>query len=97
MHHGGPVPTAILVWRGFRAACASVEPFGAVLAAGISSWFAYEALLRIAAAAGLLPNAGLMSLPNNDPLRPVMLFVAAGLLVALSSRSSRDAMGGSEM
>ena len=70
--------TAILVWRGFRAACASVEPFGAVLAAGISSWFAYEALVRIAAAAGLLPNAGLMSLPNDDSLRPVMLFAEIG-------------------
>ena len=89
--------TAILVWRGFRAACASVEPFGAVLAAGISSWFAYEALVRIAAATGLLPNAGLMSLPYDDSLRPVMLFAAAGLLIALSSRSSRDAMRGSEM
>jgi rod shape determining protein RodA len=53
---------ALLVWRSLAIAAASREPFGRLVAAGVSAMFAVEVLINTAMTVGLLPVTGL-SLP----------------------------------
>ena len=52
----------VLVWRGLAIAGETREPFGRLLAAGVASLLAVEALIHTGMAVGLLPVTGL-SLP----------------------------------
>jgi cell division protein FtsW len=64
------------VIRGFQIARRSVDPFGALLSAGVTVWVVYQALLNIAVMLGLVPSTGL-------PL-PFISFGGSSLVVILA-------------
>jgi rod shape determining protein RodA len=49
----------LLIWRAFRIALLSKDPFGAYLAAGIGSMFALQAFVNIGMAIGIMPITGI--------------------------------------
>jgi len=50
---------AIMLWRALRIAGRSPDPFGKVAAAGIVSWFAFQAFVNIGMTLGIMPVTGL--------------------------------------
>lgn len=49
----------LLIWRAFRIALLSKDPFGAYLSAGIGSMFALQAFVNIGMAIGIMPITGI--------------------------------------
>src|SRR5207248_2231432 len=50
---------ALLLWRGFRIALLSKDPFGTYLAAGIVSMFAIQMFVNIGMTVGIMPITGI--------------------------------------
>lgn len=79
---------ALFLWRGIRASLNASEPFGTYLGLGITSLVAFEAIVNMAVALGLVPTKGL-TLPfisyGGNSL--VVLLAASGLLLSLSARA----------
>jgi cell division protein FtsW len=77
----------LFVWRAFRIASRSQDPFGAVLAAGIGAWIAFEALLNIAVMTAVIPFTG-VPLPfiSYGGSSLVTVLTAVGLLMSISRR-----------
>ena len=77
----------LFVWRGFKIAREARDPFGALLAAGITSWIAYEALLNVAVMTAVLPFTG-VSLPfiSYGGSSLVVVMTSVGLLMSISRR-----------
>ncbi len=75
----------VIVWRGVRAALGAAEPFGTYLGLGLTSLVAFQALVNMAVAMGLVPTKGL-TLPfiSYGGSSLVMLMGAAGLLLSIS-------------
>jgi cell division protein FtsW len=65
-----------LVMRGFRIGQRAVDPFGALLAMGLTLWVAVQALLNIAVMAAVIPSTGL-------PL-PFISYGGSALLVSMT-------------
>ena len=78
---------ALFVWRCFTIAGEAQEPFGALLAAGIGSWIAYEALLNVAVMTAVIPFTG-VPLPfiSYGGSNLVTVMAAVGLLMSISRR-----------
>ncbi len=78
---------ALFVWRGYKVASESQEPFGALLAAGVTSWIAYEALLNVSVVTAVLPFTGI-SLPfiSYGGSSMVVLLTGVGLLMSISRK-----------
>jgi cell division protein FtsW len=76
---------ALLTWRGMRAAARAVDPFAALLAAGLSAQIGLYALVNLAVATGLAPTTGL-PLPFVSYGGSALLanLAAAGLLYRVS-------------
>jgi len=49
---------ALIAWRGLRAARRASDPFGALLACGITSWIVVEALINIGSVVDAIPFTG---------------------------------------
>ncbi len=80
----------ILIWRGYRIAAAAPDLFGTLLAAGITTMVAVQALVNIGAVTGLLPITGI-PLPLISYGGSSLLFTLAGLgMLASVSRYSRN-------
>jgi cell division protein FtsW len=75
----------VVIWRGIRASLGASEPFGTYLGLGITSLVAFQALVNMAVAMGLVPTKGL-TLPfisyGGNSL--IVLMGAAGLLLSIS-------------
>ncbi len=84
---------AVIVWRGLKAALAAPEPFGTYLGLGITSLIAFQAVVNMSVAMGLVPTKGL-TLPfvSYGGSSLIVLMGAAGLLLSLSAAS--DSGGG---
>jgi cell division protein FtsW len=65
----------VLVFAGIRIAMRAPDPFGRLLAAGITGWFGIQALINLGAVTGLLPITGV-------PL-PFISFGGSSLIVSL--------------
>jgi cell division protein FtsW len=78
---------ALFVWRAFKIAAESRDPFGSILAAGIASWIAYEAILNIAVMTAVLPFTG-VPLPfiSYGGSNLVVVMTSVGLLMSISRR-----------
>jgi cell division protein FtsW len=78
---------ALFVWRAFKIAGESRDPFGSILAAGIASWIAYEAMLNIAVMTAVLPFTG-VPLPfiSYGGSNLVVVMTGVGLLMSISRR-----------
>ncbi len=79
---------ALLVWFGIQTALAAPDPFGLVLAGGISVWFGVQAIVNIGGVAGMLPVTGL-TLPffSAGGTSLFISMVAAGLLLNVARRA----------
>ncbi len=84
----------IIVWRGVRAASSASEPFGTYLALGITALIAFQAVVNMAVAMGMMPTKGL-TLPfvsyGGNSL--VVLMGASGILLSVSAHSVRRRAG----
>lgn len=65
----------VLAFRGYRIALRSIDTYGALLAAGITSWITIQALINIAVATATVPFTGI-------PL-PLVSFGGSSLIVTL--------------
>lgn len=66
---------AMLIWRGFRVARHARDSYGALLAIGITTWIAYQALINIAVITAVIPFTGI-------PL-PFISYGGSSLLISL--------------
>jgi cell division protein FtsW len=76
---------AILLFRGMRIAHTEPDPFASLLAVGLSSIFALQALINIAVVIGLVPTKGLpLPFLSYGGSSIVMALAQLGALLALS-------------
>jgi cell division protein FtsW len=81
----------VIAYRGMRIAGRAPDPFAALVAAGLTGWLVFQALINIAVVTTLLPFTGL-TLPflSYGGTSLVMTMVAAGVLLSIS-RHTADA------
>jgi cell division protein FtsW len=79
---------AVFIWRGVRAALRAPEPFGTYLGIGVTALVAFQAVVNMAVAMGLVPTKGL-TLPfvSYGGSSLIVLMGAAGLLLSISGAS----------
>jgi cell division protein FtsW len=77
----------LFVWRAFRISSEAQEPFGALLAAGVGAWVAFEALLNVGVMTAVIPFTG-VPLPfiSYGGSHLVTVMGAVGLLMSISRR-----------
>jgi cell division protein FtsW len=75
----------VLVFVGIRIAMRAPDPFGRLLAAGITGWFGIQALVNLGAVTGLLPITGV-------PL-PFISFGGSSLIVSLFAAGVLGSVG----
>jgi cell division protein FtsW len=75
----------LLAYRGVRIALGSPDTFGALLAAGITAWLTFQALINIAVVVALVPITGI-TLPfvSDGGSSLVVSFAAVGILLSIS-------------
>src|SRR2546426_2059656 len=77
---------ALLTWRGMRVAARAIDPFVALLAAGLSAQIGLYALVNLAVATGLTPTTGLpLPFVSYGGSAPLPHPAAAGLLYPVSA------------
>lgn len=78
---------ALFVWRGYKISREAPDRFGALLAAGLTSWIAFEALLNVAVVTAVVPFTG-VTLPfiSFGGSNLVVVLVGVGLLMNISRR-----------
>lgn len=83
----------ILVYRGFTIARRAPDAFGATLAAGVSCWVVFQALLNMAVLTGLLPFTG-VPLPfiSYGGSSLVVSLAGMGLLLSVSRVTAKNAV-----
>lgn len=83
---------AVIAWRGFRTALAAPDGFGALLAVGLTTMIAVQALVNISVVLGLLPTKGI-PLPFVSAGGSSLLtnLVAIGVLLNVSQHASAQA------
>jgi cell division protein FtsW len=76
---------ALLAYQGIRIALAAPDTFGGLLAAGITAWLAFQALINIGVVVALLPITGI-TLPfiSAGGSSLVISFAAVGILLSIS-------------
>lgn len=85
---------ALLIWRGIVAAQRARDSYGFLLAVGITSWLAYQALINIAVITAVIPFTGI-ALPFLSYGGSSLLFSVIGVGILLNI--SRDAHLGSRI
>jgi cell division protein FtsW len=82
---------AVLAYRGFKIASQATDVFGALLAAGATSWLVLEAVFNVAAMTGLMPFTGI-PLPFISYGRSslVSAMAAVGILLSVSRGTRRS-------
>ncbi len=76
----------IVIWRGIRASLHASEPFGTYLGLGVTALFAFQAIVNMCVATGMLPTKGL-TLPfiSYGGSSLVVMMGAAGVLLSVSA------------
>jgi cell division protein FtsW len=84
----------IFAVRGYRAALRAPDRFGVVLAVGITTWIAFEALLNMATVTNTLPIAG-VPLPffSYGGTALATTLAAVGVLLSIARRGSKSETG----
>jgi len=82
---------ALVIWRGVRIALKATEPFGCYLALGITTLFAFHAVVNMSVVLGLLPTKGL-TLPfiSYGGSSLMVCLAAAGVLLSISASTGRE-------
>ncbi len=75
----------LIAIRGYRIAARSTDPFGALIAIGVTTWLVVQALVNIAVVCTLIPFTGI-TLPfiSYGGSSLLMTMIAAGLLLSVS-------------
>lgn len=74
-----------LMWRGYKIAKAAPDTFSRLVATGIVTWIAFQALVNIAAMAALIPMTGItLPLVSYGSTSLVMVLASLGILVNIS-------------
>ncbi len=81
-----------LAYRGFKIAVAAPDKFGALLAAGITCWIAFQALINIGGITRSIPFTG-VPLPfiSYGGSSLAALMAAMGILINVSKHKGRSA------
>jgi cell division protein FtsW len=76
----------VILWRGVRASLRASETFGTYLGLGLTALIAFQAVVNMSVAMGLLPTKGL-TLPfiSYGGSSLIMLMGAAGVLLSISA------------
>jgi len=78
-----------LVWRGFKIAKGAADPFGKLLALGISSWVGIQTIINLAAMVAILPLTGVpLPLVSYGGSSLIILLSAFGILLNISKHRS---------
>jgi cell division protein FtsW len=82
----------IFVWRGYRIARNAPDRFGFMVATGITTWIAFQAMLNVAVNVALFPLTGL-TLPfiSYGGSSLVSVLIGAGILLNISMYSTEEA------
>jgi cell division protein FtsW len=79
---------AVLARRGFKIALEAREPFGAVLASGLTCWLMFQALINVAVMTATIPFTGIpLPFLSVGGSAMVSSLVAVGLLLSVSKGS----------
>ncbi len=83
----------ILVYRGFTIARRAPDAFGAIMAAGVSCWIVFQALLNMTVLTGILPFTG-VPLPfiSYGGSSLVVSMAGVGLLLSISRVTTQNAV-----
>jgi cell division protein FtsW len=82
----------LLVYAGVRIALHATDAFGRLLAAGITGWFAVQALTNLGAVTGLLPITGVpLPFVSFGGSALVVSLLAVGILLSISRSGRRRA------
>lgn len=77
------------VIRGFRVAQRAIDPFGALLATGLTLWVAIQALLNIAVMTAIIPTSGLpLPFISYGGSALIVAMVGVGLMLSVSRVST---------
>jgi rod shape determining protein RodA len=78
---------AVLLWRAFRTAMASKDPFGTYVAAGIAAMFAVQMFVNIGMTLGIMPITGIpLPFVSYGGSSLIANFIAVGLLLSIRMR-----------
>jgi cell division protein FtsW len=79
----------LIAWRGFRAAILAPDRFGALLALGLTTMIAAQALVNMSVILGMLPTKGIpLPFVSNGGSSLVVSLLAMGILLNISQQSS---------
>ena len=91
----------VIAWRGLRASLVAPDRFGALLALGITTMVALQALVNMSVVIGLLPTKGIpLPFVSNGGSSLLINLVGMGILLNISQQASPvaaaavDAAGG---
>ena len=74
-----------IVWRGFRIARYAPDPFGRLIALGISIWFGIQTCINLSAMVALIPLTGIpLPLISYGGSSLIILMIAFGILLNIS-------------
>jgi rod shape determining protein RodA len=77
----------VLIWRAFRIALLSKDPFGSYVAAGIGSMFAIQMFVNIGMTVGIMPITGIpLPFVSYGGSSLLANFLAVGLLLNVHMR-----------
>jgi rod shape determining protein RodA len=78
---------AVLLWRGLRIAMIARDPFGALVAAGVASMFAFQAFVNVGMTIGIMPITGIpLPFVSYGGSSLVSSLLAVGLLLNVHMR-----------
>ena len=78
---------AVLLWRAFRTAMLSKDPFGTYVAAGIAAMFAVQMFVNIGMTLGIMPITGIpLPFVSYGGSSLIANFMAVGLLLSIQIR-----------
>ncbi len=83
------------VYRGFRIARQAPDMFGRLLAAGITTWFAFQAFINIGALTGVLPLTGIpLPFVSYGGTALAIALAASGILLNISASTVERSRAG---
>lgn len=81
----------VIIWRGLRVAAQAPDPFGALLAAGLTTLVALQAFVNISVVLGMLPTKGIpLPLVSAGGSSLLVSLAAMGILLNISQQASAE-------
>jgi cell division protein FtsW len=83
---------AVIGWRGLRIAARAEDAFGALLAVGLTTMIAFQALVNMSVVLGLMPTKGIpLPFVSNGGSSLLVSLLAMGILLNISQHESANA------